>query len=49
MQLLPRRNQRRLEDILREDRDTLNRLGYAQELLREVSALWMDYSREPPG
>jgi amino acid transporter len=36
MQLRPRRNQRRLEDILREDRETLNRLGYAQELLREI-------------
>src|SRR5258708_29160732 len=36
MQRRPRRNQRRLEDILREDRETLNRLGYAQELLREI-------------
>jgi len=36
MQLRPKRNQRRLEDILREDRETLNRLGYAQELLREI-------------
>ena len=36
MQLRRTRNQRRLEDILREDRETLNRLGYAQELLREI-------------
>src|ERR1700730_9236594 len=36
MQLRPRRNQRRLETLLREDRETLNRLGYAQELLREM-------------
>jgi len=36
MQLRRRRNQRRLEDIRREDRETLNRLGYAQELLREI-------------
>src|SRR5579862_5005718 len=36
MQLRLRRNKRPLEDILREDRETLNRLGYAQELLREM-------------
>lgn len=36
MQLRLKSDKRPLEDILREDRETLNRLGYAQELLREM-------------